>query len=314
MTNNPHQPAPADLGKVVVLAGGRSAERTVSLKSGRCCLEALRASGVQAELVDPAAANLQDLTRFDRAFIALHGPGGEDGTIQGALEILGIPYTGSGVLGSALGMDKYRTKQIWQALGLATPEHCVVHHRHELSGVADLLGMPLFVKPLSEGSSLGTTRVDDASALEAAWEAARAFGDAVLIERCIRGAEYTVAVLGEETLPTIRIEVATDFYDFDAKYRSEGTRMIIPSGLDEKAETELGALAIRAFRAVGATGWGRVDVMADEAGRFWFLEVNTIPGMTDHSLVPAAAEAAGLDRETLVWRILLTSWRHGEDW
>lgn len=314
MTNNPHQPAPADLGKVVVLAGGRSAERTVSLKSGRCCLEALRASGVQAELVDPAAANLQDLTRFDRAFIALHGPGGEDGTIQGALEILGIPYTGSGVLGSALGMDKYRTKQIWQALGLATPEHCVVHHRHELSGVADLLGMPLFVKPLSEGSSLGTTRVDDASALEAAWEAARAFGDAVLIERCIRGAEYTVAVLGEETLPTIRIEVATDFYDFDAKYRSEGTRMIIPSGLDEKAETELGALAIRAFRAIGATGWGRVDVMADEAGRFWFLEVNTIPGMTDHSLVPAAAEAAGLDRETLVWRILLTSWRHGEDW
>ena len=314
MTNNPHQPAPADLGKVVVLAGGRSAERTVSLKSGRCCLEALRASGVQAELVDPAAANLQDLTRFDRAFIALHGPGGEDGTIQGALEILGIPYTGSGVLGSALGMDKYRTKQIWQALGLATPEHCVVHHRHELSGVADLLGMPLFVKPLSEGSSLGTTRVDDASALEAAWEAARAFGDAVLIERCIRGAEYTVAVLGEETLPTIRIEVATDFYDFDAKYRSEGTRMIIPSGLDEKAETELGALAIRAFRAIGATGWGRVDVMAEEAGRFWFLEVNTIPGMTDHSLVPAAAEAAGLDRETLVWRILLTSWRHGEDW
>ena len=314
MPNNPHQPAPADLGKVVVLAGGRSAERTVSLKSGRCCLEALRASGVQAELVDPAAANLQDLTRFDRAFIALHGPGGEDGTIQGALEILGIPYTGSGVLGSALGMDKYRTKQIWQALGLATPEHCVVHHRHELSGVADLLGMPLFVKPLSEGSSLGTTRVDDASALEAAWEAARAFGDAVLIERCIRGAEYTVAVLGEETLPTIRIEVATDFYDFDAKYRSEGTRMIIPSGLDEKAETELGALAIRAFRAIGATGWGRVDVMADEAGRFWFLEVNTIPGMTDHSLVPAAAEAAGLDRETLVWRILLTSWRHGEDW
>ena len=313
MIDNPHQPSAADMGKVAVLAGGRSAERAVSLKSGRCCLEALTGSGVRAELVDPAAVNLQDLTRFDRAFIALHGPGGEDGTIQGALETLGLPYTGSGVLGSALGMDKYRTKQIWQARGLPTPEYRVVRQRDELPQVAGSLGMPLFVKPLTEGSSLGTTRVDDASALEAAWDEARAFGDAVLIERCIRGAEYTVAVLGDEALPAIRIEVATDFYDFDAKYRSEATRMVIPCGLGESAEHRLAELAVESFRAIGARGWGRVDVMADQAGRFWLLEVNTIPGMTDHSLVPAAALAAGLDMQALVWRILLTSWRHGED-
>ncbi|MEX0374031.1 D-alanine--D-alanine ligase [Spiribacter pallidus] len=305
-------PTAADMGRVAVMMGGASAERAISLASGQTCLDALVALGVDAEAFDPLPRPLADLTAFDRAFIALHGPGGEDGTMQGALESLDIPYTGSGVLGSALGMDKLRSKQIWQALGLPTPAYRVVTSADSSAAVAQALGFPVFVKPLREGSSLGTTPVDHEDDLAAAVAAARQYGEAALVERCIVGTEYTVAVLGDEILPPIRIDVAEPFYDFEAKYRSEATRMTIPCGLSAERESALQGLARDAFAAIDARGWGRVDVMADERGDFWLLEVNTIPGMTDHSLVPAAAAAHGLDMATLVWRILLTSWRHGE--
>ena len=305
-------PTAADMGRVAVMMGGASAERAISLASGQTCLDALVALGVDAEAFDPLQRPLADLTAFDRAFIALHGPGGEDGTMQGALESLDIPYTGSGVLGSALGMDKLRSKQIWQALGLPTPAYRVVTSADSSAAVAQALGLPVFVKPLREGSSLGTTPVDREDDLAAAVAAARQYGEAALVERCIVGTEYTVAVLGDEILPPIRIDVAEPFYDFEAKYRSEATRMTIPCGLSAERESALQGLARDAFAAIDARGWGRVDVMADERGDFWLLEVNTIPGMTDHSLVPAAAAAHGLDMATLVWRILLTSWRHGE--
>lgn len=313
MTAESMYPQGADPGRVAVLMGGHSAERAISLASGAECLAALQRRGVQAEAYDPATEGLARLGEFDRAFIALHGPGGEDGVIQGALEALGVPYTGTGVLGSALGMDKWRTKLIWRALGLPTPDFRVPDTAAALPEALAALGLPLFVKPLREGSSLGTTRVSAAADLEAAWLAARAFGDAVLVERCIEGAEYTVGILDGEALPAIRIEVAAGFYDFEAKYRSDATRMEIPSGLSTAAEGELATLALRAFSAIDATGWGRVDVMTDAAGGHWLLEVNTIPGMTDHSLVPAAAKAQGIDMDELVWRILLTSWRHGEE-
>ena len=305
-------PAPADMGHVAVLMGGRSAERGVSLASGGECLAALRARGVSAEAFDPAERPVAALAGFDRAFIALHGPGGEDGVIQGALESLGVPYTGSGVLGSALGMDKCRSKRIWQSLGLPTPAFRVLGRDDDPQAVIAELGLPLFVKPLREGSSMGMARVTDGGALAAAVTAARAYGSDVLVERCIEGAEYTVGLLGDEVLPAIRIEVATDFYDFDAKYRSDATRMHIPCGLPAASEAAMADLVRQAFVAIDASGWGRVDLMADAEGGFWLLEVNTIPGMTDHSLVPAAARARGIGMEELVWRILLTSWRHGE--
>ncbi len=305
-------PAPADLGRVAVLMGGHSAERGISLASGGECLAALQARGVAAEAFDPAEHPVAALADYDRAFIALHGPGGEDGVIQGALEAMGVPYTGSGVLGSALGMDKWRSKWIWQGMGLPTPAFRVLRPGDDPGAVIDALGLPLFVKPLGEGSSVGTARVERADDLSAAAEAARAYGDAVLVESCIEGPEYTVALLDDEVLPAIRIEVGEAFYDFNAKYRSDATRMVIPCGLPADAEAAMGALVRQAFGAIGASGWGRVDLMADAAGRFWLLEVNTIPGMTDHSLVPAAARARGIDMEELVWRILLTSWRRGE--
>ena len=312
MTTEHRHPEAAELGRVAVLMGGSSAERSISLASGAECLAALQSRGVRAEAYDPASNGLNGLGDYDRAFIALHGPGGEDGVIQGALDALGVPYTGAGVLGSALGMDKLRSKQIWRAMGLATPDFRVPQTAEALPEVAEALGLPLFVKPLREGSSLGTTRVRALDELEPAWRAARAFGDDVLIERCIEGNEYTVGILDGEALPTIRIDVMTDFYDFEAKYRSESTRMAIPSGLPAVAEERLAALALEAFAAIDASGWGRVDVMTDAAGEHWLLEVNTVPGMTDHSLVPAAAKARGIEFDELVWRILLTSWRHGE--
>lgn len=306
------QPQPAELGRVAVLCGGASAEREISLASGAACLAALQAQGVDAEACDPAEQSLSALSAFDRAFIALHGPGGEDGTMQGALETLGLPYTGSGVLGSALAMDKLRSKWVWQALGLPTPAFRVLQRGDDPATAAQALGLPVFVKPLNEGSSLGTTRVDHADALADACREARAYGEAVLVEQCIEGPEYTVALLNSSTLPAIRIDVDDAFYDFKAKYRSEATRMTIPSGLTGAAQASLNALCERAFAAVSAHGWGRVDVMADANGDFWLLEVNTIPGMTDHSLVPAAALAAGMNFQELVWQILLTSWRHGD--
>lgn len=306
------QPSVQALGRVAVLMGGHSGEREISLASGRSCLDALRALGVAADAFDPAQRPLAELAAYDRAFIALHGPGGEDGAIQGALQSLHIPYTGSGVLGSALGMDKLRSKQIWQALGLPTPDYRVIGEADDPRPALEALGLPIFVKPLGEGSSLGTARVNDAADLTDAIAEARRYGGKALLERCIEGAEYTVGILAGETLPAIRIEVVSEFYDFEAKYRSDATRMHIPSGLNEREESALSALAQQAFAAIDASGWGRVDVMADAQGRFWLLEVNTIPGMTDHSLLPAAAQAAGIEMETLVWRILLTSWRHGE--
>jgi D-alanine-D-alanine ligase len=295
------------MGRVAVLAGGASAEREISLRSGAEVLSALRARGIDAEAVDPRERPLADLAAFDRVFIALHGRGGEDGTIQGALETLGVPYTGSGVLGSAIGMDKLRSKLLWRALDLPTPEFRQLRDEADLVAVERELGFPLMIKPSHEGSSLGMARVDTAADLAPAWELARRYDCDVFAERCIVGEEYTVALLQDQVLPPIRIEATRRFYDFEAKYQAEDTRMHIPCGLLAEDERRLGELARAAFAAVGASGWGRVDLMRDGAGRFWLLEVNTIPGMTDHSLVPAAARAAGIDMQELVWRILLTS-------
>lgn len=296
-----------DVGRVAVLAGGHSAERSISLKSGNAVTDALLGRGVDAELFDPAVVELQDLRTFDRAFIALHGRGGEDGVIQGALEALGVPYTGSGVLGSAIGMDKRRTKLVWRGSDLPTPGFARLASESDLAGAVASVGLPLMIKPSHEGSSLGMTRVDDESQLASAWQQARAYDRAVIAERLIEGDEYTVAILSGQPLPSIRIESTRRFYDFEAKYEADDTRMHCPSGLPDADEQALGALAANAFEAVGGSGWGRVDFMRDRHGGWWLLEINTVPGMTDHSLVPAAAAAAGIAMDELVWRILLTS-------
>lgn len=302
---------PAALGRVAVLLGGDSAEREISLKSGAEVLGALLRRGVQAQAVDPRDVPLGRIAAFDRAFIALHGRGGEDGVIQGALEALGVPFTGSGVLGSALGMDKRRSKLLWRALGLPTPDFAPLRPDSDLDAVVARLGLPLMVKPSHEGSSLGMARVESRQALARACGEARRYDADVFAEPWVEGPEYTVALLGGEALPAIRIEATGQFYDFEAKYAAPDTRMHIPCGLDPAAEAALQRLSLDAFEAIGASGWGRVDVMADADGRFWLLEANTIPGMTDHSLVPAAARAAGIDLEELVWRILLTSLEPG---
>lgn len=299
-------------GKVAVLLGGRAAEREVSLKSGAAVLAALQRQGVNAQPLDPDDRVLERLSAggFDRAFIILHGRGGEDGVIQGALETLGLPYTGSGVLGSALGMDKYRAKLVWQGRGLPTAPSVLVTRGSDLEAAA-ALGFPLMVKPAHEGSSIGMARVDDAGALAQAWETAREFDPEVLAERWIQGAEYTCAVLGRDALPLIRLETPHAFYDYDAKYRAASTRYHCPCGLAAPEEQRLQGLALDAFDAAGASGWGRVDLMLDGEGRAFLLEVNTVPGMTDHSLVPMAARAAGIDFDSLVLRILETSLSRG---
>ena len=297
-------------GKVVVLMGGNSAERAISLKSGEAVLAALRASGVEAEGLDAAAPDLLERLiagGFGRAFIALHGRGGEDGVIQGALETLGLPYTGSGVLGSALAMDKVRSKQVWVARGLPTPDFVVAESPADLARVEETLGFPVMVKPAREGSSIGMNRVDDAEALQAAWEEASGYDSEVLIERWITGGEYTVAILEGEALPPIRLETPRAYYDYTAKYEADSTRYLCPCGLAEGEEAEIRMLALEAFRALGCSGWGRVDLLRDGDGRFLLIEANTVPGMTDHSLVPMAARAAGMDFEALVLRILATS-------
>jgi D-alanine-D-alanine ligase len=295
-------------GKVAVLLGGRAAERAISLKSGSAVLAALLRRGVDAHAVDPDEQVLERLQggAFDRAFIMLHGRGGEDGQIQGALETIGMPYTGSGVLGSALGMDKYRCKLAWAGCGLPTAESVLLRTDNDLPDAARL-GFPLMIKPVHEGSSIGMARVEDADSLADAWRAARSYDALVLAERWIQGAEYTCAVLGREALPMIRLETPHAFYDFDAKYRADSTRYLCPCGLSEKEESRLQQLALAAFETTGASGWGRVDLMLDDEGRPFLLEINTVPGMTDHSLVPMAARTAGLDFDTLVWRILETS-------
>lgn len=298
-----------DLGRVVVLFGGASAEREVSLKSGAAVLAALQRAGVDALGYDPAEGGLMGLEALapDRVFIALHGRGGEDGTLQGALELLGIPYTGSGVLASALGMDKHRTKLVWNALGLPTPESVMLAPDTDWSSVVARLGLPLIVKPVHEGSTLGISVVDGIAALEAAYREAARFDARVMAERFVTGDEYTVSLVGDRVLPAIRVEVPGGFYDYDAKYLSDDTLYHLPCGLDVEEETELGDLCRDAFAAIGGEGWGRVDVMRDGEGRFWLIEVNTSPGMTDHSLVPQAAAHVGIDFASLVLRILAVS-------
>lgn len=294
-------------GRVAVLLGGWSAEREVSLNSGGEVLAALQRRGVDAHPVDPAEQGLDALRRYDRAFIALHGRGGEDGVIQGALEALGLPYTGSGVLASALGMDKHRSKLLWLGLGLPTPPFAPLHAGTDWEGVVAALGLPLMIKPVREGSSIGMAKVERAEDLKPAWEAAAAFDAEVIAERWVQGAEYTVSVLRGEALPVIRLETPHSFYDFEAKYRANDTRYLCPCGLEPAAEQEMQALAVEAFAAVQGRGWGRVDIMRDGDGRLWLLEVNTVPGMTDHSLVPMAAREAGIDFDELCWRILADS-------
>lgn len=298
--------SPADFGKVGVLLGGKSAEREVSLKSGTMVLAALRSRGVDAHPFDPAERGLDALLdeRYDRVFIALHGRFGEDGTVQGVLEWLGIPYTGSGVLASALAMDKLRTKLVWQARGLPTPPYEILPQDADLSAVAARLGLPLMVKPVCEGSSLGMSKVRAAAALEEAYALAVNYDRAVMAEKFIEGAELTVGILGDEVLPIIKLETPRDFYDYQAKYIADDTRYILPCGLPPARERELQALSREAFAALGCRGWGRVDLMLDAAGAPYLLEVNTAPGMTDHSLVPMAARAVGLSYDDLCLRIL----------
>ena len=293
-------------GKVAVLLGGKSAERPVSLKSGGMVLAALRSRGVDAHPFDPSTHGLDALLaqRFDRVFIALHGRFGEDGTVQGILEWLGIPYTGSGVLASALAMDKLRTKQLWQARGLPTPAYELLSANADLAAVAKRIGVPLMVKPANEGSSIGMTKVRAASGLDEAYALAVNYDRVVIAERFIEGTEITGGILGDEALPLIRLETPRDFYDYDAKYVSDDTRYIVPSGLDDAKEREVRQLCLDAFRALDCRGWGRVDLMLDRAGNPYLLEVNTAPGMTDHSLVPMAARAVGLSYEDLCVRIL----------
>ena len=291
-------------GKVAVLFGGKSAEREVSLKSGSRVLDALLRQGVDAEAFDPAERGLDELAAFDRAFIMLHGRYGEDGTIQGALELMGIPYTGSGVMASAVGMDKWRTKLLWRSVGLPIPEFVMLTAESDFPAMEKQLGLPLFVKPACEGSSIGVTKVSRPGELRPAYAEAAKHDSLVLAEQGIFGGEYTVAILGDEALPIIRIEPATEFYDYEAKYLRDDTRYLCPCGLPEAHERELRAQALEAFRVLGCRGWGRVDFLMDGEGKAYFLEVNTSPGMTDHSLVPMAARVAGLSYEQLVVRVL----------
>jgi D-alanine-D-alanine ligase len=292
--------------KVAVLLGGKSAEREVSLKSGSMVLAALRKKGVDAHPFDPKERDLLELVkeRFERVFIALHGRFGEDGTVQGVLEWLAIPYTGSGVLASALAMDKLRTKRLWAAEGLPTAPYAVLEKDTDLKAVAKRLGVPMFVKPASEGSSVGMSKVHKAAALDEAYALAVNYDPVVLAERFIDGPELTVAILGERALPIIRIETPREFYDYEAKYIANDTRYLVPCGVSEKKEKALQALCLKAFKALGCRGWGRVDLMLDKRGKPYLLEINTSPGMTDHSLVPMAARAVGISYEELCVKVL----------
>ncbi|HEY6898142.1 MAG TPA: D-alanine--D-alanine ligase [Rhodocyclaceae bacterium] len=295
-----------EFGKVAVMFGGDSAEREVSLKSGSAVLKALRSAGVDAHAFDPREKPLAALREenFQRAFIALHGRGGEDGTLQGALEFMGIPYTGSGVLASALAMDKWRSKLVWRAAGIPVPDFVVLEENSDFDAVVEELGLPLFVKPANEGSSIGISKVKEAADLRSAYQFAAGYDKVVIAERFLSGGEFTVGLLSDKVFPVIRIVPAGEFYDYDAKYLRDDTQYRIPSGLTEAQEVEAQALAKKAFAILGGRGWGRVDVMLDGDGRLYCLEANTAPGMTDHSLVPMAARAAGIDFEHLVVQVL----------
>jgi len=304
--NNNTSSSVSRFGKVAVLFGGRSAEREVSLKSGAAVLAALHKSGVDAHAFDPAQRDLSELKdeNFDRVFIALHGRFGEDGTVQGALELLGIPYTGSGVMASAIAMDKWRSKLIWQAMGLNVPEYEALTAPSDWNAVADHLDFPLFMKPANEGSSVGISKVKNIEELPLAYAEAAKHDKVVIAESYISGGEYTVSILNERVLPVIKIEPVNEFYDYEAKYLSDDTAYLCPCGLSTEDETEMQEMALKAFTLIGGQGWGRVDFLRGEDGRAYLLEVNTSPGMTDHSLVPMAARQAGIGFEQLVVQIL----------
>ena len=296
-----------DLGKVAVLMGGWSAEREVSLKSGAAVLNALLENKVDAHKIDVQRESIFDDLRkgqFDRVFIVLHGPGGEDGVIQSVLEVLQLPYTGSGVLASALAMDKLRSKELLQGAGLPTPAYMRLEETTDMNYVGATLGFPIMVKPTLEGSSIGMSKVAEEGGLEKAWRVASKFGDSVLAEQWVQGKEYTVAILGRTALPAIRLETKRGFYDYAAKYDDDDTQYHCPCGLNEEEESQLQRLALSAFDAVGAKGWGRVDIMSDEEGKPSVIEINTVPGMTSHSLVPMAAKAKGISFSELVFNIL----------
>ena len=300
--------APGDYGKVAVVMGGSSAEREVSLLSGTAVLQALQRSNVNVIGIDADKTLLQKLKqeRIDRVFIMLHGRDGEDGKLQGALEWLGMPYTGSGVLASALAMDKVRTKLVWQRLGISTPEFEQLRPDSDFAAVMKILG-PCFVKPVNEGSSIGACGVETVAQMEAAFRKAYSYDKDVLAENWIKGPEYTVAILGEQVLPIVELETKNTFYDYEAKYLSDETRYHCPAPLNETETKILQDMALAAYKAIGCTGWGRVDALRGPEGRFWLLEVNTAPGMTSHSLVPMAAKAAGYSFDDLVLRILDSS-------
>lgn len=293
-------------GKVAVLLGGRSAEREISLMSGNAVLAALKRKGVDAHAFDTRDRDLHELRTggFDRVFVALHGRYGEDGTVQGALELMGVPYTGSGVMASSLAMDKWRTKLVWIAAGIPTPRFVMLEASSDFKAVANDLGLPLIVKPSREGSTIGLTKVVRAQDMEAAYRKAAEFDDMVLAEEFITGAEVTASILGDQVFPLIRIEAPGGSYDYQAKYFSDETRYFCPSGLPSAQEGRIQALALRASRILDCRGWGRVDVMLDTKGEPYLLEANTVPGMTGHSLVPMAAKVAGVPFDDLVVRIL----------
>lgn len=293
-------------GKVAVIYGGNSNERSVSLDSGAAVLQALQNKGVDATHFDPKHQDISELHDYDRVFNVLHGRGGEDGVLQGMLQWLDIPQTGSGVLASALGMDKVRTKQLWQGCGLSTAPFSLLTADTDWQQVVNMLGLPLIIKPVHEGSSIGMTKVNHLDELPAAYATAVQCGDAVMAERWITGREFTIVIVDDEAYPVIRLEPAdiTNFYDFDAKYNRNDTSYYIPCGLSANEEKHLQELSLSAFRAVDAKGWGRIDAMQDQQGNFWLLEINTVPGMTSHSLVPMAAKARGMDFDSLCWHIL----------
>ncbi len=299
------------LGKVAVLMGGQSSEREISLKSGAAVLNALQVESVQVEAIDVDKNIFEKLRsgNFARAFIALHGPLGEDGCIQGGLEVMGLPYSGSGVMASSICMNKLMTKQLWQGCDIPTPKHQVLREGTNEDQLISQLGLPMIFKPVSQGSSVGMTKVNDKSEIAAAWADARKYEETVIAEQWITGKEYTVTILNGRALPIIRLETPNTFYDYEAKYEADDTQYHCPCGLTEELEKKIQSLSLLAFNATGATGWGRVDVMLDDQQQPWFLEVNTVPGMTDHSLVPMAAKAEGISFNELVIKILQTSFK-----
>lgn len=298
-----------EFGKVAVLMGGWSAEREVSLNSGAAVLKGLLSQGVDAHPVD-AGRDVIDVIKaggFDRVFNIFHGRGGEDGVLQGALDVLQIPYTGCGVMASAISMDKLMTKRIWTGCGLSTPAFAMLNDETDFDQVVADYGLPLMVKPADEGSSVGMTKVTHAEQLPGAYQNARQYDCQVFAEQWVEGVEYTISIVGDAILPIIRVETDSQFYDYEAKYQSDDTRYFCPCGLDEKAEQAMQQLARQAFDMLGAKGWGRVDLMQDKDGKAWLIELNTVPGMTSHSLVPKAAEAAGISFGELTVKILETS-------